>query len=161
MAHALKIDRGQILSHPELFDETNPEYLEMVKRRLKHEPIAYITGYQPFFGLDIMVDRNVLVPRPETEEMVEIAEKFLKNKKGLVYDIGTGSGAIAVCLARRLPGITVVGTDSSPGAIGIAKKNAAGLDCQFIVADLFEGLTGPAQMIISNPPTSLPATFPG
>jgi release factor glutamine methyltransferase len=165
MCHALKIPRAQLLIHPELYDENNPDYRLMEARRLKHEPLAYITGHQPFFGIRILVDRNVLIPRPETEELIEHALKLMKKRDGLVYDIGTGSGAIAVCIAKHLPDISMIGTDTSPEAVEIAKKNAVMHQvekrCSFIVTDLFEGLTEEAEMIVSNPPYIPTGDIPG
>ncbi|MFA4967658.1 MAG: peptide chain release factor N(5)-glutamine methyltransferase [Candidatus Margulisiibacteriota bacterium] len=157
MSHALKIDRAHLVSHPELFDEENPVYRSLVKRRLKHEPLAYITGYQPFLGLNFFVDHSVLIPRPETEELVELAAHYaLRIAHYLILDIGTGSGAIAVSLAKSLLNAIVIGTDSSPEAIKVAEHNAklhkVEKQCKFIVGNLFGAVDQKADIIISNPP---------
>jgi release factor glutamine methyltransferase len=94
---------------------------ELVRRRLRREPVAYILGRKGFRNLDLAVDRRVLVPRPETELLVELA---LEVKAGSVLDIGTGSGAIALAIADELPGCAVTATDTSPGALEVARANA-------------------------------------
>jgi release factor glutamine methyltransferase len=97
---------------------------EMVRRRLRREPVAYIVGAKGFRHLDLAVDRRVLVPRPETELLVEVA---LKCQPARVLDVGTGSGAIALAVADELPECEVVATDTSPGALEVARANAARL----------------------------------
>jgi release factor glutamine methyltransferase len=94
---------------------------EMVRRRLRREPVAYIVGTKGFRHLDLAVDRRVLVPRPETELLVEVA---LERRPARVLDVGTGSGAIALAVADELPGCEVVATDTSPGALSVARTNA-------------------------------------
>src|SRR5215211_2974230 len=97
------------------------EFGEMVRRRLRREPVAYILGRKGFRHLELAVDRRVLVPRPETELLVELA---LELRPARVLDIGTGSGAIALAVADELPGAEVVATDTSPGALAVARANA-------------------------------------
>jgi len=97
---------------------------ETVRRRLRREPVAYIVGRKGFRRLDLAVDRRVLVPRPETELLVELA---LELRPERVLDVGTGSGAIALAVADELPGAEVVATDTSPGALEVARGNAARL----------------------------------
>ncbi len=94
---------------------------EMVRRRLRREPVAYIVGRKGFRRLDLAVDRRVLVPRPETELLVEVAVEL---RPGRVLDVGTGSGAIALAVADELPEAEVVATDTSPGALEVARANA-------------------------------------
>jgi release factor glutamine methyltransferase len=94
---------------------------EMVRRRLRREPVAYIVGSKGFRHLELAVDRRVLVPRPETELLVEVA---LERRPGRVLDVGTGSGAIALALADELPECEVLATDTSPGALEVARANA-------------------------------------
>lgn len=96
-------------------------YGEFVRRRLRREPVAYIVGSKGFRRIELAVDRRVLVPRPETELLVEVA---LERGPGRVLDVGTGSGAIALALADELPGATIVATDTSPGALAVARANA-------------------------------------
>ncbi len=97
---------------------------EMVRRRLRREPVAYVVGRKGFRNLELAVDRRVLVPRPETELLVEVA---LERAPATLLDVGTGSGAIALALADELPGCEVTATDTSPGALEVARGNAARL----------------------------------
>ena len=96
-------------------------YGEFVRRRLRREPVAYIVGTKGFRRIELAVDRRVLVPRPETELLVEVA---LERRPGRVLDVGTGSGAIALALADELPEARIVATDTSPGALEVARANA-------------------------------------
>jgi release factor glutamine methyltransferase len=96
-------------------------YGEFVRRRLRREPVAYIVGSKGFRRIELAVDRRVLVPRPETELLVEVA---LERRPGRVLDVGTGSGAIALALADELPEATIVAVDTSPGALEVARANA-------------------------------------
>ncbi len=97
---------------------------EMVRRRLRREPVAYIVGHKGFRRLELTVDRRVLIPRPETELLVEVA---LERQPQRLLDVGTGSGAIALAVADELPGCEVVATDTSPEALEVARANAARL----------------------------------
>jgi release factor glutamine methyltransferase len=99
-------------------------YGELVRRRLRREPLAYIVGTKGFRRIELAVDRRVLVPRPETELLVEVA---LERRPAKVLDVGTGSGAIALAVADELPEAVVVATDTSPGALEVARANAARL----------------------------------
>ncbi len=108
---------------------------EMVRRRLRREPVAYVVGAKGFRHLDLAVDRRVLVPRPETELLVEVA---LERRPARVLDVGTGSGAIALAVADELPDCEVVATDTSPGALTVARGNAVRLG----LADRVEFLEG-------------------
>ncbi|HEU4461287.1 MAG TPA: peptide chain release factor N(5)-glutamine methyltransferase [Solirubrobacterales bacterium] len=94
---------------------------EMVRRRLRREPVAYILGRKGFRGIEVAVDRRVLIPRPETELLVELA---LEMRPGRVLDVGAGSGAIALAVADELPECEVTATDTSPGALAVARANA-------------------------------------
>jgi release factor glutamine methyltransferase len=126
-------------------------YGEFVRRRLRREPVAYIVGTKGFRRIELAVDRRVLVPRPETELLVEVA---LERRPGRVLDIGTGSGAIALALADELPDATIVATDTSPGALEVARANAARLG--FAERDHFEAGTVPAgrsfDLVLANLP---------
>jgi len=153
LCHCFGIKSSNLLAHPEKYDLEDPRFLKLVDRRLKGEPIAYITGIQPFCGLDFFVDRKVLIPRPETELLVELA---LKKAPGSIADVGAGCGAIAVCLAKHLPNTKVIGIDSAPEALKIAKRNAEYHKvedrCQFVIGNLLEPLKDKVDLIVSNPP---------
>ncbi len=97
-------------------------FAELVRRRLRREPVAYIVGTKGFRRIELAVDRRVLVPRPETELLVEVA---LEHRPGRVLDVGTGSGAIALAVADELPEAEIVATDTSAGALEVARANAA------------------------------------
>ncbi|OGC24378.1 protein-(glutamine-N5) methyltransferase, release factor-specific [candidate division WOR-1 bacterium RIFOXYB2_FULL_42_35] len=160
LAHSLGLKRIELYTQHEraLSKEELANFKLLIKRRSLHEPIAYITGYQPFMVLDIIVDQNVLIPRPETEQMVEIVIELVTRNPQLVTiaDIGTGSGCIAVTLAKYLPQVKVIAIDSAPQAIAVAQKNAdkhqVSNRCQFIIGNLLEPLTEKIDLIISNPP---------
>jgi release factor glutamine methyltransferase len=124
---------------------------ELVRRRLRREPLAYIVGRKGFRRLELAVDNRVLVPRPETELLVEVA---LERRPARVLDVGTGSGAIALAVADELPEAEVVATDTSPGALEVARANAARLGLADRVR--FEAGTVPAEesfdLVLANLP---------
>lgn len=123
-----------------------------LERRIKGEPLQYILGKTEFMGLEFKVNEKVLIPRPETEILVEAAIKYAKNKK--ILDLGTGSGCIAVAIAKRSLDADVTAVDISQGALDIAKDNAKfnGVNVRFIRTKLFKGLFSKYDLIISNPP---------
>ncbi|MEA2249367.1 MAG: release factor glutamine methyltransferase [Solirubrobacteraceae bacterium] len=121
------------------------------RRAVGREPVAYITGEKGFRHLDLRVDARVLIPRPETEHLVEAALDLPAGAR--VADVGTGSGAVALALKDERPDLCVVGTDSSADALTVARANAArlGLDVAFVLGDLLEG-AGDVDAVVSNPP---------
>ncbi|HKZ12981.1 MAG TPA: peptide chain release factor N(5)-glutamine methyltransferase [Solirubrobacterales bacterium] len=123
LAHASGRGRASLIADPgaELPPAVGRLYGELVRRRLRREPLAYIVGTKGFRRLELAVDSRVLVPRPETELLVEVA---LERRPGRVLDVGTGSGAIALAVADELPAAEVVATDTSPGALAVARANA-------------------------------------
>ena len=129
LSHVLKKSKEFILGHPEFKLSKNQisKFRRLWEKRLKHCPLAYLIGHKEFFGLDFYVNKNVLIPRPETEFLVEeaIAEarKFYK-KDIIIADIGTGSGCIAIALNKNLPGAEIIGLDISAKALSVAEKNA-------------------------------------
>lgn len=144
LAFVLKKDRAWIVSHErELTKKEQKTFDGLIGRRLTHEPIAYLIGEREFLGHRFFVDKRVLIPRPETEEMVERAIKMIGQKKGTwtVADIGTGSGAIAISIKKTFPSATVIASDISTDALSAAKKNAQRLhaDVIFIKADVLDG----------------------
>ncbi len=133
-------------------------FCDLVERRLFGEPIQYITGDAEFYGLPFHVNRDVLIPRPETEHLVEkaiaLAAEFARPR---IVDVGTGSGAIAVALAHALPFAEITATDISPAALAVAKENAAGNGVadrvRFHEGDLLEPVAGEQfDIVVSNPP---------
>jgi len=140
------------------------EFRELVIRRAKREPIAYITGHKEFWSLDFIVTEDVLVPRPETEVLVEETLKIFKESRQpvngcRVLEIGTGSGAVAISLAKELPMVSIVASDNSRKALKVAKQNAAkfamGNNFDLVLGDLFAPFrneNGFCDVIISNPP---------
>lgn len=154
-------DRARLHAHPEgeLPAALLPRLEEAASRRERREPLAYITGEKEFWSLPFQVGAGVLVPRPETELLVERAAALLREAGApRVLDLGTGCGAIAVALARELPRARVTATDVSEEALRYARRNARrnGVEgrVRFLRADLFAGLRGgPAfDLILSNPP---------
>ncbi|MDE3101304.1 MAG: peptide chain release factor N(5)-glutamine methyltransferase [Chloroflexota bacterium] len=130
LAHVCALRKEELYAHLDapLAGSEDAAYQALVARRARGEPVAYLRGYKEFFGLRFAVDRRVLIPRPETEVLVETALGFIRDTGGTsVADVGTGSGAIAVALAVSEPRLRVVATDVSPGALEVARANAAAL----------------------------------
>jgi len=156
--HVLGWDRAQLLSHyrdaaPADFNE---RYQPLVDRRSRREPVAMITGTREFWSRDFAVTPNTLVPRPDTELIVEEALRILPDRASTVIDIGTGSGCLAVTLAAERPQDLVVATDISHEALLVARANARRHQVdgrlQFVRTDLASGLRIQADLIVSNPP---------
>lgn len=127
---------------------------ELIRRRVAGEPIAYLVGHREFFGLDFTVTPDVLIPRPETELLVELALKLTPQNSTLL-DLGTGSGAIAVAIAHQRPDLKVWASDISTNALAIAQKNATTHQCaiQFTESDWYTNLPSMLwQTMVSNPP---------
>lgn len=129
LAYCLGTNRAGLYarSHTEPGDDALGKYLSLVERRGNGEPVAYLTGVKEFMGLDFLVTPAVLIPRPETELLVETALEVVKQKniaRPVLADVGTGSGAIAVSLAAALPGAVVFAVDISPEALEVARRNA-------------------------------------
>lgn len=160
LAFALGRDRTFLIAHPEyeLTPDESIRFEEFISRRAGREPFQYITGHQEFFGLDFRVTPDVLIPRPETELLVEAAIRILSPQPaGRFCEIGVGSGCISISMLRSLPGWTALGMEVSPPAAGIAKWNANTLGVadrfEIRVSDLFEAAMGERfAMIVSNPP---------
>lgn len=146
----LYADRGRVLTRAEL-DAADA----LLERRRRREPLAYILGEWGFRRLTLRVDGRVLVPRPETEVVVERCLGLLRDvDRPAVLDVGTGSGAIALAIADELPGAAVTAIDVSGDALEVARANAVacGLDVVFELRDLREGLAGRYDLVVSNPP---------
>jgi release factor glutamine methyltransferase len=150
-------ERAWLLAHDadSLPDAARLDFLRFCERRASGEPLAYITGRKEFFGLELKVDSRVLVPRPETETLVEWALEILRDRpRPRVIDLGTGSGAIALALKRDRPDAQVMATDSSVGALAVAAANAhaLNLDITFRQASWLTGIDQRFDLIVSNPP---------
>jgi release factor glutamine methyltransferase len=130
---------------------------ELVRRRGKGEPVAYITGSREFYGRSFRVTPDVLVPRPDTETLVQHAVAFLRARTGAalrVADLGTGSGCIAITLAAEVPEASVTATDISPAALEVARANAEalGVEVTLVECSWADSLAGGFDLIVSNPP---------
>jgi release factor glutamine methyltransferase len=156
--HVLGWDRAQLVTRsrepaPEDFGE---RYQRLIDRRARREPVAFLTGSREFWGLDFMVSPDTLVPRPETELVVEEALRALPAGRSTLLDVGTGSGCLAVSLAVERPSALVVATDLSYPALLVAAANArrhgVGGRVHLVCADLASGLRMQADVIVSNPP---------
>ena len=158
LAAVLGVERAVLYSDPQrgLDMEEALSFDDMMRRRLRREPVAYILGRAHFRQLVLVVDHRVLVPRPETELLVDLADNGQR-----VLDVGTGSGAIALAIAQERQDVRVTGIDNSPDAIDVARENAErnALDVEFMIADLIVG--GPYDLIVSNPPYVREAEWPG
>jgi release factor glutamine methyltransferase len=160
LLHSLEISRSTLLAHParEIAAPQIAQYEANITRRLALEPIQYITGTQEFYGLALQVTPAVLIPRPETELLVEAVLHLLPPGTPLrIADIGTGSGAIAIAIAHHLPHARVTALDLSPEALAVAKQNAmthrVAERIQFLQSDLLGAAAGQTfDAILSNPP---------
>jgi len=157
--HLLGWDAARLLTHGDEAATSgfHDGYERLVARRAGREPLAYITGCREFWNLNIEVTPAVLIPRPETELLIESAlEQFARAQSIRILDVCTGSGCVAVGLGREFPHADIVAADISEDALVVARRNvarhglAARINC--IAADLFAGIEGPFDLIVSNPP---------
>src|ERR1700759_864552 len=176
LLHVAGRDKTWLYAHPEdeISVEQEKQFLDLLERRANGEPTQYLTCKQEFWGLEFEVTPDVLIPRPETEHVIEVALDRLAGREiragrkqtlsgeGLrIADVGTGSGCIAVALAKDLPGAKFLATDISPAALAVARRNAEQLHfadrIEFVQADLLDGESTPLadlrfDLIASNPP---------
>ena len=162
LGHALGLSRAQLIARwdQDLSTDQAASYLELVDRRARREPLAYIVGRKEFFGLEFEVDRNVLIPRPETELLVahaiEMARQIDAGGNVAIADIGTGSGAIAVSLAVSLCKASIYAVDQSAPALAVAARNCRrhGVEDQvrLLQGDLLATLPEPVDLIVANLP---------
>ena len=175
LLHATNRSRTSLYSHPEdqLTEPESQNYFSMIERRAAGVPVQHLTGKQEFWGLEFEVTPDVLIPRPETEHVIEVAldrlalrdirSKHSQNMSGeglLIADIGTGSGCIAIALAKELPAAKIFALDVSPAALAVAQRNANQLGfpgrITFLESDLFSAISKDSplvfDLIVSNPP---------
>ena len=157
LAHILGCASVELFAHPErlLSPAQVAQFEGLLQRRLAHEPMQYILGEQEFFGLPLAVTPAVLIPRPETEHLVEAVLRLQNNAN--ILDVGTGSGAIAIALAHALPDSRLVAVDNSPAALEVARRNAlrhgVGNRVSFLQSDLLASVPDTNfDVVVSNPP---------
>lgn len=160
LEHVLHRTKAYLYANPDkvLTSVQHQRFGGLIEQRAQGMPIAYITGHQGFWDLDLLVTRDVLIPRPETELLVEVAlQLFPVDRSCIVTDLGTGSGAIALAIAHARPKWQLIGMDNSTAAIAVAKKNADHLklkNIKFVLGDFCEFLPVDYKfdLIVSNPP---------
>lgn len=159
LAHVLDVTRAYLFSYPEqvVNHEQNKSFEDLIQRRQKGEPVAYLTGYKEFWSLDLLVTKDTLIPRPETETLVQLTLDLLPEETSLnVADLGVGCGAIAIALAKTKPHWHIYGTDQSAKALAVAEKNVARFDTHnisLIRGDWCEGLPKIGfHALVCNPP---------
>ena len=159
LSHVLGRGRARLLAHPgtPLDPDSGERFETLVERRRRGEPIAYLTGRREFWSLDLRVTPDTLIPRPETEHLVEAVLVAVRpDEAATIADIGTGAGAIAIAVALERPRALVLGSDRSAAAVAVARDNASRLgarNASFVVADACAALApGRWSVIVSNPP---------
>lgn len=162
LAHILNVEKEYLIIHDDevLLSLQENEFFEKVNKLCSGVPIQYLTNSQEFMGFNFYVDKNVLIPQPDTEILVENVISIIKNlqkscqKEITVLDLCTGSGIIGVCLKKHLQNVNVLSSDISSNALEIAKKNAnlQNVKIDFIKSDLFENIDEKFDVIVSNPP---------
>lgn len=161
LAHVLGADRTWLFAHHDhpLAADQAEAFTDLVARRIRREPVAYLLGRKEFYGLDFVVDERVLIPRPETEMLVDFLLAHVQadaKRTFVVADVGTGSGAIAVTTAVHAPNTRIYGLDISPDALAVAQENGRRLapkaHLDFLPSDLLAALPEPADVIVANLP---------
>lgn len=154
VAHAVGVGRERLIleSARELGPQAQAELGELTARRRGREPIAYILGRKPFRHITLAVDRRVLIPRPETELLVEVGLTLERGAR--VLDVGTGSGAVALALKHERPDLEVWATELNADALAVARENAQalGLTVEFVHGDLLDGAPAQLDAVLANPP---------
>lgn len=156
LAHALGLSRSDLLLR-QCDLAVPPDFAALLGRRLTGEPVAYITGTRDFWTISLAVTPDVLIPRPDSETLIEAAvDHFAGRSPALVLDLGTGSGALLLAALAQWPGARGIGIDASPGALRVAQGNAARLGmadrATFRPGDWGQGIDGPFDLLLINPP---------
>ncbi len=151
LAHYLQKDRVYLHAHPEA--EVDTGYFVLIQRRERYEPIEYITNRVSFYGKKFFIDKGALIPRPETEILIDEISSYLRGDEK-VAEIGVGSGVISTILKMKLPDLKITATDISPKALAIARKNFEkfGVEVELVQTNLLDGIEKDFDVIISNPP---------
>jgi release factor glutamine methyltransferase len=158
LAFALGVRKEELLAHPErtLSSDDDARFRALIERRRAGEPVAYLRGWKEFYGQRFRVDPRVLVPRPETETLVEEARRFIAGRALTVVDVGTGSGAIACAIALNEPRVRVIAVDASRDALAVAESNALSLGVAERVelrqGDLLAPITEKVEVVCANLP---------
>ena len=156
LAHALDVPKETLVAHPdiELTADEGSRFDALVAKRADGVPVAYLRGFKEFYGLRFSVDSRVLVPRPETEALVDAVREYAAERDLVVVDLGTGSGAIAIALAASLPRLRVIATDVSAAALDVARANANahGVRIDFRQGDLLAPVTERVDIVAANLP---------
>lgn len=155
LAFTLNVSKEYLIinNEQEILEEKIKEYNDNIERLIDGEPIQYITGKQEFMRIEFTVNKNVLIPQPDTEILVEKTIEILKeNNEAKVLDLCTGSGAIAVSIAKYVPQAKIFASDISKEALKVAKTNDRESKVSFIYSNLFENITEKFDVIVSNPP---------
>lgn len=175
LSHTTKLSAAQIYAYREqaLTEEQEKTFQEFIERRVSREPTAYIVNRREFYGMDFYVDRRVLIPRPETEILVDVALQFARDRSlgspfqehsAVIADVGTGCGAIAICLALNLPQSKVYAIDISPEALEVAALNCqrheVGQRIVLLCGHLLQPLPEPVDIIVANLPYIDTFVFP-
>ena len=158
LAYLLGVGKEALFAHPEreLSPAEDVGFQQLVERRGRGEPVAYLRGFKEFYGLRFLVDPRVLIPRPETEALVDTAREVIAGRALTVVDVGTGSGAIAVAIAAHEPRVRVIATDSSRDALAVAEANALAGGVadrvEFRLGDLLAPITERVDLVCANLP---------
>ena len=158
LVHVLGITKETLYAHPdmEMSHGAMRRYRELIRRRANGEPVAYLRGIKEFYGLDFAVDPRVLIPRPETETLVQVARELIAGRSVTMVDIGTGSGAIAVAVAVHEPDVRIIATDISVDALDVARENATRHEVtdriDFRQGDLLEPIFETVDLVVANLP---------